>query len=73
MLTLYLPYLAFRTSIKMEAHPFLLSSACDHVGDLPRGPAVPPKTCECDELCLSESPLCPALTASQQSALGVAL
>ena len=32
-----------------------------------------PKTCECDELCLSESPLCPALTASQQSALGVAL
>ena len=33
----------------MEAQAFfLLSSACDHLGDLPCGPALPPpKTCEC--------------------------
>lgn len=65
----------------MEAQTFLLlSSACDHLGDLPHGLAVPPpKTCERNELCLSESLLgpaltaTPALTANQQSALGVAL
>ena len=38
----------------MEAQAFfLLSSACDHLGDLPRGPALPPpKTCECKDLVL---------------------
>ncbi|CAI9155806.1 unnamed protein product, partial [Rangifer tarandus platyrhynchus] len=37
------------TLTKIEAQSFfLLSSACDHLGDLPCGPAVPPpKTCEC--------------------------